>query len=73
VSDLPPPPPQVPPPPPPPPNLVAPPNYVGYAGGPMSSVALKRVGGIAKATMLLVGLSGLMPLLDLAMRQTVVD
>jgi hypothetical protein len=52
---------------------VAPPNYAAYAGGPMSSVPLKRVGGVAKATMLLVGLSGLMPLLDLAMRQTVVD
>jgi hypothetical protein len=73
VSDLPPPPPAVPPPPPPPPNLVAPPNYAGYAGGPIGSVPLKRVGGLAKVVMALVALAGLMPLVDLAMRQTVVD
>jgi hypothetical protein len=73
VSDLPPPPPAVPPPPPPPPNLVAPPGYSGYASGPIGSVPISRVGGVSKATIALIAIAGLIPLLDLLVRQSVVD
>ena len=76
VSDLPPPPPPLPsatPPPPPPPNLVAPPGYSGYAGSPIGRVSLKRVGGLARATTILVLATALMSFVDLAVRQTVTD
>ena len=73
MSDLPPPPPAVPPPPPPPPNLVAPPGNAGYSAGPFGSVPLKRVGGISKAVLVLIAISGLLPWINLAARQSAVE
>lgn len=71
--DLPPPPPGATPPPPPPPNLTAPPGYVGYQPSPMSSVPLKRVGGLSKAASILVVLTGLAAIATIASTQAVAD
>lgn len=50
-------------PPPPPPSLMVPPGYVGYHGSPMGSAPLKRIGGLARAAMILVGFAGALSLL----------
>ena len=43
-------------PPPPPPHLAPPPGAVGYQRGPWGAVTLKRVGGLAKAIVILVAI-----------------
>jgi len=74
MSDLPPPPPSATPPPPPPPtNLTAPPGYAGYTSAPISQVPLKRVNGLARATVILTLAAASMSIVELLVRQTVVD
>jgi hypothetical protein len=81
VSELPPPPAPVPPPPPaaspipppPPPTLTAPPGYAGYTAAPINTVPLKRITGTARATIVLVTIASLMSVLQLFVRQSVVD
>ncbi len=52
-SSTPPPPPPLTPPPPPPPNLSAPAGYVGFQSNPTPYAGVKRVGGLAKAIVIL--------------------
>jgi hypothetical protein len=44
------------PPPPPPPDLAPPPGYAGYQARPWGAVTLKRVGGLARAIMVLLAI-----------------
>lgn len=62
-----------PPPPPPPANLNPPPGYSGYQSTPWTSVPLKRVGGLAKALTILLGVVVLGALVDLALLGQRVD
>lgn len=74
VSDAPPPPPPPSVPPPPPPNLMAPPGYAGYTPSPMtSSVPLRRIGGVARAAIVLAVLSAVMSISELLARRASVD
>lgn len=53
---------------------MAPPGYAGYAPSPMTSaVPLKRVGGVAKAAVVLVVLNALLAVLDIVARRASVD
>jgi hypothetical protein len=52
---------------------VAPPGYAGYTPSPIGRVALKRVGGLARATTILVLATALLSFVDIAVRQTVTD
>jgi len=47
------------PPPPPPPGLTPPPGYTAYNTGPTPTAQVSRIGGIAKAAMVLTAISGL--------------
>ena len=75
VTNLPPPPPPgggaIPPP--PPPNLIAPAGYTGYTASPMGSVPLKRVGGIGRASMIVVALAAIFAALTVVTSQTMTD
>src|SRR5262245_8929708 len=82
MSDIPPPPPPPGPPPPPPSsslppppptNLVAPAGYAGYSATPFSQASLKRVGGVARASMLLVIATAVMSIAEQLVRLTVTD
>lgn len=61
------------PPPPPPPNLTPPPGYMGYTPSPMSSVPLKRVNGIARAAIILVGMAAGVAVVNVPVGRSVVD
>ena len=61
------------PPPPPPPNLMAPAGYAGYTASPISSVQLKRVGAVGRASVILVGLAAAFAALTVLVSQTVTD
>lgn len=54
-------------------QLAAPPGYVGYTASPMSSVPLKRVGGIGKAAVVLVAATGALNLLTFLAGTSTVD
>ena len=74
-----------PPPLPPPPNslpppsvpgsapLAAPPGYAGYRGTPVTTFGLKRIGAVAKAAMILVGVAGASSLLTYLVGIPLVD
>lgn len=54
-----------PPPPPPPPDLAPPPGYAAYQSGPASSAPLKRVGGLARSIVILLGVFAVGTLIQL--------
>jgi len=66
-------PPAAPPPPPPPTDLAPPPGYTAYAQNLSSAVDLKRVGGIAKAIVILLGVNVLGSVITLIGTPRVVD
>jgi hypothetical protein len=53
--------------------LTAPPGYVGYTATPLTSSPLKRVGALAKAAMILVGIAGACSLLTYLIGLPLVD
>jgi hypothetical protein len=61
------------PPPPPPPNLAPPPGYAGYTTNLSSSLPLKRVGGIAKAIVILLAISVVGTIVQIATTPSVVN
>ena len=66
-------PPAAPPPPPPPPDLAPPPGYTAYSQNLSTSVDLKRVGGIAKAIVILLAVYAVGTLITVAGTPRVVD
>jgi hypothetical protein len=62
-----------PPPPPPPPNLAPPPGYAGYSSNLSSTLPLKRIGGIAKAIIILLIISVIGTIVQIATTPGVVD
>jgi hypothetical protein len=53
--------------------LTAPPGYVGYTANPLGNYPLKRVGALAKAAMILVGIAGACSLLTYVIGIPLVD
>ncbi len=66
-------PPAAPPPPPPPPDLAPPPGYTAYSQNLSSSVDLKRVGGIAKAIVVLLAVYVVGAIITIIATPSVVD
>src|SRR5688572_33368377 len=66
-------PPAAPPPPPPPPDLAPPPGYTAYSQNLSSSVDLKRVGGIAKAIVVLLAVYVVGAIITIIATPNVVD
>lgn len=61
------------PPPPPPPNLAPPPGYAGYTASLSTALPLRRVGGLAKAILVLLAISVIGTIVQLIATPRVVD